>query len=367
MTRSECALSPNCCLSAENKRDKKYSRLIDCRLCLKSWHAFCIGYETLGEGEFDEKSTKFVCNKCNFFVNAVADVVSDKISVLLDNLQTKLELKLSMRTNVDLRNEENNNSCDHDQSVSVDIPTPTSDDQFTAKNCSNNNAVHKGALEPPTSHKNINCTTEKENKFTQQVNMSKNDNSCENEQQDKMSNTQYLCSIENELSLADIKFILTDANINLDHVNISEVSGNFKRKKYVEISSNSAITMFKFKRLFNASSLNGTWFLRQTPPKHKMQNLSKNSSTNHKGSNERMNHTHSLNATSRPSGKPQAGNKNFRNNNAPFTNQNDNHNSYNQHKYTTQRFQTKDSSVNQQNRSYASVVRENYGNNNNNN
>jgi len=256
MTRSECALSPNCCLSAENKRDRKASRLIDCRLCLKSWHAFCIGYETLEEAELDEKSTKFVCNKCNFFVNAVADVVSDKISVLLDNLQTKLEEKLSMRTNVDLRNEEINNVCDLTQSVTVDVAPPTSVVQPTAKNCSSTNTI------------------EDETKTKKGANDQDHGFNDSNEMNGKL----FLCSIEKELSVNDVCLILEDAGIELKEISLKENEGNFKHKKYLTIEATEKVKLFRFKLSFNQSKLNGTWFLRSTPPRNPTKHHFNNSS-----------------------------------------------------------------------------------------
>jgi len=346
----KCSLQDQCYVINEGKKHKKLTRLFACRNCRKSFHAYCGGWHEKSETQFNTEKETFVCDSCNTFFDAVSDLVAQKIKTAFNSFRAEIKQLLVSNTSSE-------NIAKIDNSIDKSIKEVQSGLSHDLEN--SNNEI----LESLVSSENNNCITDENDKCTQQANKSKNENLFKNVQPDKISNTQYLCSIENELSLADIDLILTDANIKLDNIQISNVSGDFKRKKYVEISSNSAISMFKFKRLFNASNLNGTWFLRQTPPKHKKPTISKNSSTYHTVSNEHMAATDCINVPSRTSEKPKVVNNNFRTQNAPYKNHN--HNSYIQRNYTTNRYQNKDRSSHQQNRSYASAVKGNYGNNNN--
>ena len=79
----------------------------------------------------------------------------------------------------------------------------------------------------------------------------------------------FLCSIECELSLSDIEFIIKDANIPTADITFEETVGDFKRKKYIVIHSVDRIKIFNFRVAFMKSKLNGIWFLNKMPPKQR--------------------------------------------------------------------------------------------------
>jgi len=251
MTRHVCCLSPNCGLSAENKKDNNFTRLVECRICLKSWHAFCVGYQTMEETEFSEKSATFACNKCNYFVNAVADVVTEKLSVIINNLQAKLEEKILSRPLSPLRNENND--------IMTDVIKP----------------VVKEIIHSPLTEASTECSTV-------------NATAAVAETRDKKSNVQptenlhgklFLCSVEKSLTLNDIRLILEDAEIDVNHISFCENIGNFKSKKFITVEAEQNVQLFKFKLAFNKSGLNGTWFLRASPPRNPIK-LQSNNNTN---------------------------------------------------------------------------------------
>jgi len=81
------------------------------------------------------------------------------------------------------------------------------------------------------------------------------------------SNKLFLCSIERDLTIPDIRFILEDAGITISEVEFIEAKGNFKNKKFIEITSKNRVNLFKFRIAFNQSILKSTWFIRNSPPK----------------------------------------------------------------------------------------------------
>jgi len=222
-------------------------RLIECRLCLKSWHAFCVGYQLMNANEFLDKSKTFVCNKCNFFIERVSDIVTDKLSAIIKSHFSELEAKLP------IVNTENNTM--KDQNSNIIPPTLTGekldDTNSESLNVTGKSITHSSDNETPTSQ-NIKSKTNSHSSTKQEENQIK-----------KL----YLCSIEKDLSVSDIAFILMDAEIDINGININEVHGNFKNKKFVELDSIEKVKLFKFKLAFGKSSLHNTWFVRNTPPK----------------------------------------------------------------------------------------------------
>jgi len=77
----------------------------------------------------------------------------------------------------------------------------------------------------------------------------------------------FLCSIEKALTVDDVKLILSDACVPIENIQLMSPKGEFKNKKYLKVYSTSNVDLFNFRMAFQNSKLNGTWFLRMTPPK----------------------------------------------------------------------------------------------------
>jgi len=264
MTKQDCSLIPNCGLTAENKKDKHYTRLIECRMCLKSWHAFCVGYHTLKEDEFNEQSKTFVCNKCNYFVHAVSDIVAEKVRIQMQDLFAQLESKTAEtydKLSTALLGRKRN-SIEEKEARIVTQPNEI-------KNGSTNNDVANiSNTESPKINVANNSTTEilETNEDTDFVS-----NKLPSNKQDTISSKTednlYVCSIEKELTLNDVRLILEDAEVHVKNIELWEITGDFKRKRFIEVTSKEKIDLFKFKHSFSRSKLCGTWFLRSTPPR----------------------------------------------------------------------------------------------------
>jgi len=268
-----CCLKDECRVISEGKNQKKQVRLIFCRVCNNSFHAVCVNYHTKSDSEFALAVNIFSCNKCFQLIEAISEQIHNKFSSLINSLQSSID-KMSTEL-ADLKTVVSNNSSD---------TVLTVHDATNTKECT--------ALDNSTDAKNLKLSKEIVNK---QDNNATSFQSEQNIEQNNKTviNKYFLCSVETELSLDDIRLILEDASVPLTEIDLIEAKGEFKRKRYVEIFSNNAVCLFKFKRAFNSSNLNGSWFLRETPPKqHKPENSKpyKPSSINNKNTQEK-NHT----------------------------------------------------------------------------
>ena len=80
-------------------------------------------------------------------------------------------------------------------------------------------------------------------------------------------NLYFLCSIEKALTIDDVKFILTDSDICTEELTFIMPESSFKSKKFLIVESSNKVKLLKFTVAFSKSHLNGTWFIRSTPPK----------------------------------------------------------------------------------------------------
>jgi len=190
----------------------------------------------MSEGDFNEAKGTFICNKCNSFISAVANKIFDKVNSIFSELKEEIsnlkKANLDLKATLEMRNNDN---------VSQIVNNPT--------NIETHNTCE---IKPVEVEKTLSDSKP-----------------CNVEKEIPKVNALYLCSIESQLSTADIDFILSDANISLQDINISQPNKDFKLKKYVIVTSPSSVKLFKFKVAFSSSNLNGTWFIRTTPPKSK--------------------------------------------------------------------------------------------------
>jgi len=255
MGEENCALLDKCLVVKETKKNKRLTRLVNCNNCDKAFHVYCCGWKELSENEVTEVESTFVCNKCNGFISAVADKIYEKMNYVLNAM--KEEITQLRHSNVELKATVEKYKCS-EVPVVADLKTLSTENLIlTQSNDNGNNAeISKKQTATPTT------TTTKTTTTTQ-----KHD-----------TKILYLCSIESQLSINDIQLILSDANIEVDDVAFNQPDKDFRTKKYVEINSLNAVKLFKFKFSFEKSNLNGTWFLRTSPPKSNGKNSYKNAS-----------------------------------------------------------------------------------------
>jgi len=213
------------------------------------------------EEEYAEKAKTFVCDKCNFFVNAVSDLVADKVCIRMHDLFTKLEAKTAdMYCSMSTAVEEKINKTVGKTIVPFLTQSPSlenvSTDACVAKNSNEENI--KESRE--SSINDSDCSVSNSNLVSETKNISINTD-------ENVKGNLYVCSIEAELSINDIKLILEDAGVHLSNIDVVEMEGDFKRKKFIEIRSEQNVELFKFKLSFMNSKLNGTWFIRSSPPR----------------------------------------------------------------------------------------------------
>jgi len=266
MGEENCALLDKCLVAKETKRNKRYTRLVNCNNCDKAFHVYCCGWKEMSENEVTEAESTFVCNKCNGFISAVADKIYEKMNSVLNAMRDEItQLRLS---NVELKATVEKYKCSEETKV-VDLKQLRTENlSLTVPNDEDNNIEIV---------KNQTATTSAQK--------------CDNK-------ILYLCSIENQLSIDDIRLILSDANIEVDGAEFNQPDKDFRTKKFVEISFSNAVKLFKFKFSFEKSNLNGTWFLRTSPPKSN-EKKSYNNSSNLRGFT-----THQQNSRSNLSSQP---------------------------------------------------------------
>jgi len=312
----QCALYESCRVAKEGKTHKKFTRAAECRVCKKLFHSFCINYENKTEAEFDSIKELFLCTQCYSLVDVISDKLYDRVSVDLNNIRAQLQKLTNIfavftTDNNKQNNKEFNEACVVDKTCNIDIDKSESDNLnnsaatkpiiannslctssiittqneervFDVKNCGSNNAIIANVDNNSTKQVADDALIVKTNGTTitegatiepntlpvikstaiQEVSSS-HTTSCK-------TLTYYLCSVENVLSIDEVLLILADANIPTSGIQITEAEGSFKNKKFLVISSDESVKLFNFKLRFNESKLNGTWFLRITPPKPKI-------------------------------------------------------------------------------------------------
>jgi len=211
----------------------------------------------MGEEEFEEKTKMFACDKCNYFIERVSDIVTDKVSSAIGKLIERLETKIECLEKQTDNHLGDGHSVDEEQlschspkinnSRESEVPTSNLHSDTVSAIIENTESPSVNNNKPPTS------TNQQEQQ--------------RKERNDNVTGKVFLCSIEKNLSKSDIQFILEDAGIDMKDIEILEAEGNFKNKRYVEIKSNKQICLFKFKISFGQCNLNKTWFVRNSPPK----------------------------------------------------------------------------------------------------
>jgi len=247
MVESKCSLSDNCHVVNEGKKQKRFIRLIDCRNCQRSFHTYCAGWQDKTEGQINEEVQLFVCDSCNNFLDAITERLGQKVSALLNSFRSEIHelLEKSLSSN-NIKHTSNiiQPSAENDKSINAPLSNYSSNKNDTSDNICNSDTNNNKSEQTPIHEDRTKAAVKK--------------------------HCYYLCSVETVLSVEDVKLILNDTGVNTEELEFNTPAGNFKSRKYLMITSSNTIKLFSFKLNFNKSSLNGTWFLRDTPPKNKI-------------------------------------------------------------------------------------------------
>lgn len=285
-TCNACSIE-ECVVAKESKTEKKAIRRLACKMCGRNFHAYCAGYENKTEKEFIEASDLFCCQKCNNFVNIVTENITFKFRDIIQNLTEQIKtsidninFKCTCDCN-DNRNDLINKSVSNTLSNIMNYSTANMTETIQASNEPNENCPHN--INESTFNKQDSTQTLPASHFSESqrkvdcliqpsINESTNKTPAVIDKSSHITQKQphilYLCSIEKDLSINDIKIILNDAGICLNDIEFFEPDGLFYRKRYLRLLSNQKVKLFKFKLAFEKCELIGTWFLRDSPPKH---------------------------------------------------------------------------------------------------
>jgi len=287
MVESKCSLDDECYVINENKKQKKYTRSIACRNCNRTFHAYCAGWEEKTDAQLNADKTLFVCNNCNTFLDLVAEKVSQKVSALFDVF--RIEIKELINSNAQINNEISN---------SVDVKLSQANESV-AEIITHHSTQRKSNANDIIDNKNNSNTAHEDMSINNGSSVHNATGLQSSSNKEKQLKNCFLCSIENELSIENVQFIvqfiLEDSNVSLENIQLNEVAGDFKNKRYIEVKSDNAVTIFKFKRQFYSSNLNGTWFVRSTPPKTRNHLSTFNNSTKLPQSNSLQLNSHHYN------------------------------------------------------------------------
>jgi len=264
----QCALKEQCAINEERRAKKKYTRTLTCKLCLRDWHAYCSGYHTKSDNELSNIAKVFVCERCHYFTNTVADMVYDKVNTIIQALKTELSANNSLIS-------------DKLQYIEEKISRANDNSFFANQKASNKNSESISSQDQTCALLNDTNTSASVVATTVNIDerVASNTNKIVDTDKDKIL-TYYLCGIECELAFDDIKFILEDEGLSVNNIDVEFPEGNFRKKRFIVLTSKSNRTLFAFKRAFDKCSLVGTWFLRSTPPKSNVHKINTDHSNN---------------------------------------------------------------------------------------
>ena len=86
-----CALSSCCLVVKEGKSGKKQVRKVDCKVCARSFHAYCCDYHGKTDKEFSEFCNMFCCRKCYNFIDAVTENITFKMDNIMKNIVNQIK------------------------------------------------------------------------------------------------------------------------------------------------------------------------------------------------------------------------------------------------------------------------------------
>jgi len=304
-----CAENENCYFRKKGKQSEADLKdFISCHIpgCNRQFHVKCIGFNKTTKEKY---KYSFVCTRCNNFLQTLRSIISEEISCQL-NKMAKYDSSMATcsETHAFIPNTHNDtvaeNSVDsagdstgtEDRNVGtgnsvddVDGSARTGnsvdgvdDGEGTVNSDSANKSTVDGVIGSAKAENNVdgvsnNCGSVmgvtgghgglKESKESETVShlvlsTIKADNVCNNANSVKPF---YLCHIEKELTLDDIKLILEDNNIKFDTLDMFEIEGDFTARKYIKIVG-SVKNNFKFKIDLENSPLKSTWYHKMNPP-----------------------------------------------------------------------------------------------------
>jgi len=317
MVEENCALSDNCIVMKEAKKQRRFTRQVSCNNCDKRFHAFCCGWEDMGEGDFNEAKGTFICNKCNIFISAVADKLFDKVNCIFTEMKENLLpfsntplLKTTGAQTDPITHALNNNTQFHceiqptqgdtnktnnfsaattqtdmpQEADKSDIYTQTVPCTQIQKLMSTTHTHTSNLMEHTEKHSREESPFTSANKPTQ-LNKSKNAPPPPPTQHTLTSKTKvepgslpyfdangnptyFLCHIEADLKIEDIINILNLKDIDTTKIVVLQPENDFKKRKYVILEAKKhKKDIDSFVESFLERPVNG-WYLKRCPPKN---------------------------------------------------------------------------------------------------
>jgi len=238
----------------------------------------CINHEDKTEVDFEALKEMFLCTRCYSLVDVISDKLYERVSFDFNNMRLQMQELKS-----DLLNHINSNKPTNEMPPFSNNSIKPNEETCEDKNDCNEADIDTGKIEEVVFNQKI----EEKKKDNIDTSFTKSDivqitDGTEVENPNAVSPKKknnyipsdevkvqeyYLCGIECELSKEDILFILEDYSISTLNINVSEIEGHFRRKKYIKLTFESAVKYFKFKNSLETSQLKNTWFLRKDPPK----------------------------------------------------------------------------------------------------
>jgi len=316
---SRCDEKENCLYSKLSESDKK--NIIECHIpgCAKSFHSKCIGLEAKNSDERKRLKYSFVCIRCENFLLTIRSIISEEINVQLKNSTNTLSMATQtigtsprdtycqcgriqepgLTTSINTTDESGGHARESGLTTSGQQTTESSGQiQASSLTTSANEITAEGSVTRGVSE--LDGPNDKGNHFLSNSNNSDyRDSIIANVSPPKqnvfISNTKketyadklkaktpqnktlddektdfYLCSIDYDLKISEVKSILECNKISTENIGFSDVNSNFRKKKYIKLCS-SKTTKFNFKMQLENSNISGTWFYRTTPPRKREQ------------------------------------------------------------------------------------------------
>jgi len=288
-----CAQNESCYATKKGKISEAESNdFIICHVpgCGREFHTKCIGFTKAKKEKF---KFSFLCTRCDNFMATLRSIISEEvertlrpIKGLYDSLVQPAESEPAIETNnkaaeVGPREETNSNATEggpEDETNSETTEGGPGDKRNNEKN--NANGSDTGGLAEAVTDESgkvtghdesenqgqcvtsiqtdSNAVVEKDKLNSDKVFINSSTKFDDSKQSNKFS---FLCHIEKELTLNDVKLILQDNNIRISNISFSEADCNFKSRKFVRLEG-SPRDKFHFKTDLQNSGLKHCWFLK---------------------------------------------------------------------------------------------------------
>jgi len=302
-----CAENENCYFRKKVKQSEADLKdFISCHVpgCNRQFHVKCVGFNKTTKEKY---KYSFVCTRCNNFLHTLRSIISEEISnqfnrmANCDSTRPACSEQCDTKSDMILKNHDdtkNGNSEAGTKDSTADTGKSDAATGNSMNSVSDNGETLNNDNDTGRSVDDVCDSAEAENSDHVTVNSVDGANEifggvmdvagdCGGSTQDKEEKVShlvlstikanndlnitnsvkpfYLCHIEKELTLEDVKLILEDNKIKFDKLNMSEIEGDFTSRKYIKIIG-SVKDNFKFKLDLENSPLKSAWYHKMNPP-----------------------------------------------------------------------------------------------------